>query len=110
VKGFIVENKTTPGFSVEKIERKIALKVVQNGQITMQDVRVPEGNACKAALVPRYRARAADDAVMGGLGRDRRPDGRIRGNAQVRAGAIEFGSRLRRSRWCRIFSPRCSRT
>jgi hypothetical protein len=34
VKGFIVENKTTPGFSVEKIEHKIALKVVQNGQIT----------------------------------------------------------------------------
>src|SRR5712671_5744508 len=30
VKGFIVENKTTPGFSVEKIEHKIALKVVQN--------------------------------------------------------------------------------
>ena len=30
VKGFIVENKTTPGFSVDKIENKIALKVVQN--------------------------------------------------------------------------------
>src|SRR5580700_9086133 len=44
VKGFIVENKTTPGFSVEKIENKIALKVVQNGQITMKDVRVPEAN------------------------------------------------------------------
>jgi len=38
VKGFIVENKTTPGFSVEKIEHKIALKVVQNGQITLKDV------------------------------------------------------------------------
>ena len=44
VKGFIVENKTTPGFSVEKIENKIALKVVQNGHITMKDVRVPEAN------------------------------------------------------------------
>jgi len=44
VKGFIVENKTTPGFSVEKIENKIALKVVQNGHITMRDVRVPEAN------------------------------------------------------------------
>src|SRR5277367_1512041 len=42
VKGFIVENKTTPGFSVEKIEHKIALKVVQNGEITLKDVRVPE--------------------------------------------------------------------
>jgi alkylation response protein AidB-like acyl-CoA dehydrogenase len=44
VKGFIVENKTTPGFSVEKIENKIALKVVQNGHITMKDVRIPEAN------------------------------------------------------------------
>src|ERR1700732_678694 len=44
VKGFIVENKTTPGFSVEKIQNKIALKVVQNGHITLQDVRVPEAN------------------------------------------------------------------
>ena len=44
VKGFIVENKTTPGFSVDKIENKIALKVVQNGHITLKDVRVPEAN------------------------------------------------------------------
>jgi len=44
VKGFIVENKTTPGFSVEKIEHKIALKVVQNGHITLDNVRVPEAN------------------------------------------------------------------
>jgi alkylation response protein AidB-like acyl-CoA dehydrogenase len=44
VKGFIVENKTTPGFSVEKIQNKIALKVVQNGHITMKDVRLPEAN------------------------------------------------------------------
>src|ERR1700685_1869905 len=44
VKGFIVENKTTPGFSVEKIENKIALKVVQNGHITLKDVRVSEAN------------------------------------------------------------------
>src|SRR6476620_9224083 len=44
VKGFIVENKTTPGFSVDKIENKVALKVVQNGHITLKDVRVPEAN------------------------------------------------------------------
>src|SRR6266478_5757444 len=44
VKGFIVENKTTPGFSVEKIQNKIALKVVQNGHITLKDVRLPEAN------------------------------------------------------------------
>src|SRR5271163_25168 len=44
VKSFIVENKTTPGFSVEKIQNKIALKVVQNGHITLKDVRVSEAN------------------------------------------------------------------
>jgi glutaryl-CoA dehydrogenase len=44
VKGFIVENKTTPGFSVEKIQNKIALKVVQNGLITLDNVRVLEEN------------------------------------------------------------------
>src|SRR5262249_5584553 len=37
VKGFIVENKSTPGFSVKKIENKIALKVVQNGEITLDN-------------------------------------------------------------------------
>ncbi len=44
VKAFIVENKTTPGFSVEKIQNKFALKVVQNGLITLKDVRLPEEN------------------------------------------------------------------
>jgi alkylation response protein AidB-like acyl-CoA dehydrogenase len=44
VKGFIVENKTTPGFKVEKIQNKIALKVVQNGLITMDNCRIPEEN------------------------------------------------------------------
>jgi alkylation response protein AidB-like acyl-CoA dehydrogenase len=44
VKGFIVENKTTPGFSVEKMQGKIALRVVQNGQITMDNCRVPDAN------------------------------------------------------------------
>ena len=39
-----MENKTTPGFKVDKIENKIALKVVQNGLITMEDCRVPEEN------------------------------------------------------------------
>src|SRR6202451_2416962 len=44
VKGFIVENKTTPGFKVEKIQNKIALKVVQNGLITMENCRISEEN------------------------------------------------------------------
>ena len=43
VKGFIVENNT-PGFTVEKIQHKMALRVVQNGLITLQDCRVSEEN------------------------------------------------------------------
>ena len=57
VKGFIVENKTTPGFSVEKIEHKVALKVVQNGQITLKDVRLPEANRLQAGNSFRDTAR-----------------------------------------------------
>src|SRR6478609_2201663 len=57
VKAFIMENKTTPGFSVEKIEHKIALKVVQNGQITLKDVRVPEANRLQAGNSFRDTAR-----------------------------------------------------
>lgn len=43
VKGFIVENNTL-GFTVEKIHHKMALRVVQNGLITLQDCRVSEEN------------------------------------------------------------------
>jgi alkylation response protein AidB-like acyl-CoA dehydrogenase len=48
VKGFIVENKSTPGFKVEKIPNKIALRVVQNGLITMDNCRVAEENRLQA--------------------------------------------------------------
>jgi glutaryl-CoA dehydrogenase len=57
VKGFIIENKTTPGFSVEKIEHKIALKVVQNGLITLKDCKVPEANRLQAGNSFRDTAR-----------------------------------------------------
>ena len=57
VKGFIVENKTTPGFSVEKIQNKIALKVVQNGLITLDNCRVPEENRLQADKSFRDTAR-----------------------------------------------------
>src|SRR5882762_2823020 len=49
VKGFIVENKTTPGFHVDKILHKMALRVVQNGLITLTDCRVPEANRLQKA-------------------------------------------------------------
>jgi glutaryl-CoA dehydrogenase len=57
VKGFIVENKTTPGFSVEKIGNKIALRVVQNGVITLDNCQVPEENRLQGDLSFRDTAR-----------------------------------------------------
>jgi glutaryl-CoA dehydrogenase len=57
VKGFIVENKSSPGFSVEKIEHKMALKVVQNGEITLNDVKVPEANRLQGGNSFRDTAR-----------------------------------------------------
>ena len=48
VKGFIVENKSK-GFHVDKIRHKMALRVVQNGLITMTDCRVPEANRLQNA-------------------------------------------------------------
>jgi glutaryl-CoA dehydrogenase len=43
VKAFVVE-KGTPGFSPVKIENKVSLRIVQNAEITLTDVRVPEAN------------------------------------------------------------------
>ena len=43
VKGFIVENKS-PGFKTEKLRTKMALRVVQNALITLENCQVPEAN------------------------------------------------------------------
>ncbi|MCX5097916.1 acyl-CoA dehydrogenase family protein [Streptomyces sp. NBC_00365] len=43
VKGFVVE-KGAPGFEPVKIEGKIALRIVENAEITLTDVRVAEAN------------------------------------------------------------------
>lgn len=43
VKGFVVE-KGMPGFSAEVMHNKMALRVVQNAQITLEDCRVPDQN------------------------------------------------------------------
>jgi glutaryl-CoA dehydrogenase len=43
VKGFVVE-KDMPGFAAEKIEGKFAFRIVENAELTLTDVRVPEAN------------------------------------------------------------------
>ena len=49
VKGFIVENKLNPGFHVDKIQHKMALRVVQNGLITLTDCKVSEADRLQNA-------------------------------------------------------------
>lgn len=48
VKGFIVR-KENPGFAVEKIKGKMALRIVQNGLITLIDCVVPESDRLQNA-------------------------------------------------------------
>ena len=48
VKGFIVE-ADNPGFSVEKIEGKVSLKIVQNGLITLDNCIIEESNRLQNA-------------------------------------------------------------
>jgi len=48
VKGFLVE-KDNPGFSVEKIKGKMALRIVQNGHITLKNCIITEENRLQNA-------------------------------------------------------------
>lgn len=48
VKGFLVK-KENPGFSVEKMEDKMALRIVQNGIITLTDCEVEEADRLQKA-------------------------------------------------------------
>ncbi len=56
VKGFVVENRT-PGFHVDKILHKMALRVVQNGLITLTDCRVSETDRLQNANTFKDTAR-----------------------------------------------------
>ncbi|WP_220036668.1 acyl-CoA dehydrogenase family protein [Curtobacterium sp. MCBD17_008] len=56
VKGFLVTSDT-PGFTATKIEDKIALRSVQNADITLEDVRVPEARRLQRA--DSFRSTAA---------------------------------------------------
>ena len=75
VKGFVVE-KGTPGFRPQKMEGKIALRVVQNALIDIDDCRVPESNRLQraqsfrdtAAVLRMTRASVAWQAVGCGMG------------------------------------------
>ncbi len=48
VRGFVVE-KDTPGFTATRIEHKIALRTVENADISLDGCRVPEANRLQRA-------------------------------------------------------------
>ncbi|UZH56157.1 acyl-CoA dehydrogenase family protein [Salinimicrobium tongyeongense] len=48
VKGFLVK-KDNPGFKAEKMEDKMALRIVQNALITLNDCKVPESDRLQKA-------------------------------------------------------------
>ncbi|WP_072314207.1 acyl-CoA dehydrogenase family protein [Agrococcus sp. Marseille-P2731] len=56
VKGFIVPTDS-PGFTATKIERKISLRMVQNADIVLEGVRVPEAMRLQQAASFRDTAR-----------------------------------------------------
>ena len=49
VKGFLLRAKENPGYSVEKIRGKVALRAVENGLVTLEDCRVPESDRLQKA-------------------------------------------------------------
>ena len=75
VKGFIVPTDS-PGFTATKIENKQALRIVQNADITLDDVVVPEANRLQkansfretAAVLRHTRAEVAWAAVGNSIG------------------------------------------
>lgn len=75
VKGFIVPT-STPGYSAKRIENKQALRIVQNADIVLKDVVVPEANRLQksqsfretAAVLRLTRAEVAWAAVGNSIG------------------------------------------
>jgi len=75
VKGFIVPT-ATPGYSATKIENKQALRIVQNADITLSEVRVPEANRLQkadsfreaAAVLRQTRAEVAWSSIGNSIG------------------------------------------
>jgi len=75
VKGFIVPT-STPGYAASRIENKMALRIVQNADITFTDMIVPEANRLQggnsfretAAVLRLTRAEVAWAAVGNSVG------------------------------------------
>ncbi len=64
VKGFIVE-KETPGMTIEKIKDKMALRIVQNGLITLENCMVSETNRLQQASTFKDTAKVLQQTRAG---------------------------------------------
>lgn len=108
VKGFIVPTNT-PGYRGTRIEGKQALRIVQNADILLENVVVPEANRLQnansfretAAVLRLTRAEVAWAAVGNSIGLTRPP-------SSMRANASSSASRSGRTSWCRSCSRRAS--
>ena len=91
VKGFLVPREA-PGVTLHKIGGKTSLRMVQNADIELRDVRVPESARLAAVqLVRRCRRHAAADALGRGLDRHRSPGRRVRGRGALHDERSQFG-------------------
>ncbi len=51
--------KGTPGFAVEKMQDKMALRIVQNGLITLTDCEVSEGDRLQMPIHLKTRLKCS---------------------------------------------------
>ena len=76
VKAFVIE-KDNPGYKATKIERKFALRCVQNADIVLTDCRVSEDARLQMQVLHRRGQGADGDTQWRCLGGGRQRDGRL---------------------------------
>jgi glutaryl-CoA dehydrogenase len=85
VKGFIVENKTTPGFSVERLKTRLRSRSSER-PIALRTFDCRKRSRLRAATRSATR-RSWGDTLRRGVDGDRMRDGRLRSSAQIYPGA-----------------------
>jgi hypothetical protein len=86
VLGFVVE-KGTPGFTATKIEKKMALRIVQNADIVLDECRIPRPTGCRTRTRSGTPRDSAPDPQRCGVAVGGSPVRRLRDRAAVRQGA-----------------------
>jgi len=104
VKGFIVENKTTPALASKRSITRSRSKWSRTARLPSRTCGLPEADRLQGGNSFRDTARVLRmTRYMVWLGLNRRANGRVRGNAQVHPGATAVRqANCPRSKWCRI--------